>query len=174
VRRNTCLLYSVVQVIVNPTTTRSQPWRPSNISKDKCEYKLHILWKLEFLNLMATNWSGRIKKCGCNDNTLYSKQVLRLTILSVYIKYDTTLCDKVCQWLAAGRWFSHGTLVSSTNKTGLHDITEILLKVALKTITLIPSRYSSNIVWSKRHWQTLSHNVVSSTSRHERDSNSQL
>jgi hypothetical protein len=22
---------------------------------------------------------------------------------------DTTLCDKVCQWLAAGRWFSPGT-----------------------------------------------------------------
>jgi hypothetical protein len=44
----------------------------------------------------------------------------------------TTLCDKVCQWLAAGWWFSLGTLVSSTNKADLHDITEILLKVALK------------------------------------------
>jgi len=22
---------------------------------------------------------------------------------------DTTLCDKVCQWLAKGRWFSSGT-----------------------------------------------------------------
>jgi hypothetical protein len=30
----------------------------------------------------------------------------------------TTLCDKVCQWLAAGRWFPPGTPVSSTNKTG--------------------------------------------------------
>jgi hypothetical protein len=30
---------------------------------------------------------------------------------------DTTLCDKVCQWLVAGRWFSPGTPVSSTNKT---------------------------------------------------------
>ncbi len=30
---------------------------------------------------------------------------------------DTTLCDKVCQWLAIGLWFSPGTLVSSTNKT---------------------------------------------------------
>ena len=28
----------------------------------------------------------------------------------------TTLCDKVCQWLAAGQWFSLGTPVSSTNK----------------------------------------------------------
>jgi hypothetical protein len=31
--------------------------------------------------------------------------------------------------------FSPGTLVSSTNKTDRHDITEILLKVALNTIT---------------------------------------
>jgi len=35
---------------------------------------------------------------------------------------DTTLCDKVCQWLAAGRWYSLGTPVSSNNKTDLHDI----------------------------------------------------
>jgi hypothetical protein len=49
---------------------------------------------------------------------------------------DTTLCDKVCQWLAAGRWFSPGTLISSTNKTDSHDIIEILLKVALNTITI--------------------------------------
>ena len=47
---------------------------------------------------------------------------------------DTTLCDKVWQWLATGRWFSPGTPVFSTNKTYCHDITEILLKVALNTI----------------------------------------
>jgi hypothetical protein len=33
--------------------------------------------------------------------------------------------------LAHGRWFSPGTPTSSTNKTGRHDIAEILLKVAL-------------------------------------------
>ena len=44
---------------------------------------------------------------------------------------DTTLCDKVCQWLATGLWFSP---VSSTNKTDRHDVTEILLKVVLNTI----------------------------------------
>jgi hypothetical protein len=44
------------------------------------------------------------------------------------------LCDKVCQGLATGRWFSLGTLASSINKTDRHDITEILLKVALSTI----------------------------------------
>jgi len=43
---------------------------------------------------------------------------------------NTTLCDKVYQWLAAGRWFSPGTRVSSTNNIDRHGITEILLKVA--------------------------------------------
>jgi hypothetical protein len=33
---------------------------------------------------------------------------------------------------AHGQWFSPGTPVSSTTKTGRHDIAEILLKVALK------------------------------------------
>jgi len=39
--------------------------------------------------------------------------------------------------IAAGQWFSPGTLVSSTNKTDRHGITEILLKVALNTIIII-------------------------------------
>ena len=53
---------------------------------------------------------------------------------------DTTLCNKVCQWLTTGhdQWFSPGTRVSSTNKTDRHDITEILLKVASNTINLKP------------------------------------
>jgi hypothetical protein len=38
---------------------------------------------------------------------------------------DTTLCDKLCQWLAAGRWFSPDTLPTITDD---HDITQILLK----------------------------------------------
>jgi hypothetical protein len=42
----------------------------------------------------------------------------------------TSLCDKVCQRLVAGLWFSQGIPVSSTNKT------KILLNVALNTITL--------------------------------------
>ena len=40
--------------------------------------------------------------------------------------------DKAYQLLAHGWWFSPGTTVSSTTKTGRHDIVEILLKVALK------------------------------------------
>ena len=50
----------------------------------------------------------------------------------------TKLCDKVCQWLAASRWFSQGTPVSSTNKTVRHNRTEIVLKVALNTLNPKP------------------------------------
>ena len=60
--------------------------------------------------------------------TLWVRIPLRRCVL------DTTLCDKVCQWLASGRWFSPGTPVSSTNKTDCHDKNNILLKVALNTI----------------------------------------
>ena len=42
--------------------------------------------------------------------------------------------DKIYQLLVHGRWFSPGTLASSTTKTGHHDIAEILLKVASNTI----------------------------------------
>ena len=47
---------------------------------------------------------------------------------------STTLCDKVCQWLATSRWFSPGPPISSTKKSDRHDVTEILLEVALSTI----------------------------------------
>ena len=53
---------------------------------------------------------------------------------------NTTLCDKVCHWLAPGRWFS---LVSSNNKIYCHDIqvAEILLKVAVNTISLTRNHF---------------------------------
>ena len=41
--------------------------------------------------------------------------------------------DKDYKLLSHG-WFSPGTPASSTNKTGRHDIAEILLKVPLSTI----------------------------------------
>ena len=40
----------------------------------------------------------------------------------------------VCQLFAAGRWFSPGTPVSSTNNNDRHDIAEIFLKVVLNAI----------------------------------------
>ena len=58
----------------------------------------------------------------------------------------TTLCDKFCQWLATGRWFSHGPPVSSTNKTDRHDITEMLLEMVLN---------NSNVVLTWHIWSEL-------------------
>jgi hypothetical protein len=66
---------------------------------------------------------------------------------------DTTLCDKDCQWLATGWWFS---LVSSINKTDHHDITEILLKEALNRINQTKPNlryYSINTDFSGYFWQ---------------------
>ena len=56
---------------------------------------------------------------------------------------DTTLCDKVCQWLVTGRWIFSG--YSSTNKTDHHYITEILLKVVLNTITITLIDYFNHV-----------------------------
>ena len=69
---------------------------------------------------------------------------------------ETTLCDQVCQLLVAGRWFSPGTLVSSTNKTDHHNITEILLKVVLNTITIhstsILATQHPSVICKKNVW----------------------
>ena len=80
--------------------------------------------------------SGFLHRCGRNYlcNQCLSQLVLWVRI-SIRVR-STTLCDKVCQWLATGRWFSLGTPVSSTNKSDRHDIIEILLKVVLNTINL--------------------------------------
>jgi hypothetical protein len=75
---------------------------------------------------------------------------------------DIKLCDKVCQWLAAGLWFSLGTLVSSTNKTDHHNITEILLRIKLCTwlidnqltlnsiliVDILVAKFQKNVMYS--------------------------
>ena len=93
-------------------------------------------------------------------------QCLLLLMLWVRISIKarcTTLCDTVCQWIATGLWFSPGLPVSSKSKTDHHDITEILLKMALNTIkqanrnsAIIEKR---TVLWQTEHirghvWQT--------------------
>jgi hypothetical protein len=51
--------------------------------------------------------------------------------------------EYILQGLSTGRWFFSGTPVSSTNKTDRHDIAEILLKLALNTITFTMHPLSS-------------------------------
>jgi hypothetical protein len=75
----------------------------------------------------------------CINNYLWSQCLSPLKLWVRRIPLNVTLCDKVCQWLATGLWFSPGPPVSSTNITDPQDIAEILLKVALNTITIVPN-----------------------------------
>ena len=58
----------------------------------------------------------------CNSNQCLSPLTLwvRILLIARCTRYNIT-CDKVCQWLVTGRWFSPGTPVSFTNKTNRHD-----------------------------------------------------
>ena len=62
----------------------------------------------------------------------------------------------VCQWLVACGWFSPVTSVSSTNKTYRNNITEILLKVLLNTITLTHSFINKYILYTDIKYHTWS------------------
>ena len=98
-------------------------------------YSIYVISIIYTLKGLSWLWSygSWIYNYICNQClsplTLWVQILFRRSIL------DPTLCDKVCQWLVAGRWFSLDTLVSSTNKTDCYNITEILLKVALNTIS---------------------------------------
>ena len=52
-----------------------------------------------------------------------------------------------CTSLATVRWISSGTPISSTNKTDHHEIAEIVLTVALNTITLTPTFSFRNVFY---------------------------
>ena len=93
-------------------------------------------WYWYFVNPSELSWSWSygswIYNYVCNQCLSLLKLCVRIPLRQGVI--DATLCYKVCKWLATGQWFSLSTSVSSTNKTDRHDITEILLKVALNTM----------------------------------------
>ena len=68
-----------------------------------------------------------------------------------YIKWPIRTRKYVFQCTAISRYFPSGTPVSSTNKTDLHDIAEILLKVTLNTIKELVNR------------QTIEHTIMNKT-----------
>jgi hypothetical protein len=67
---------------------------------------------------------------GWNYDILDNSNKKYVSYICFWLKTWGPASDKVYQLLAHGRWFSPGTPASSTTKTGRHDITEILLKVA--------------------------------------------
>ena len=104
-----------------------------------------IFWQIEnrlpFRNTWGSSWSWSYSSWMYNYrcNRCLSSLVLWIWIPHRKGVFDTTICDKVYQWLAIVRWYLPGTPVSSTNKTDRHDITELLFKVALNTITVTPA-----------------------------------
>jgi hypothetical protein len=84
-------------------------------------YNRIILFK-EFFSSRPWSYGSWIYNYLCNQSVSPLMLWVRISIRA----RCTTLCDKVCQWLPRGRWFSVGPPVSSTNKTDRHDITEIL------------------------------------------------
>jgi hypothetical protein len=52
--------------------------------------------------------------------------------------HTATLGDSLSVTRDTGQWFSPGTPVSSTNKTGRHDVAKIMLKVVLNTLAAEP------------------------------------
>jgi hypothetical protein len=66
--------------------------------------------------------------------------------MKLVAKYQIPVINSCLEKCEASGLFSPGTPVSSTNKTDRHDIAEILLKVALNTITLTLYFYLFDIV----------------------------
>ena len=119
-----------------------------------------ILW-LFLLNL-GPSWSWWIHMIAGVTKTraisVYFHKNCEFESCSCQGVLDATLCDKVCQWFKADRWFSSGIPVSSSNKNEHHNITEILLKVALSTITgkaLTLGRFTSIYIIRVIHHQVL-------------------
>jgi hypothetical protein len=113
-------------------------------------YWMNYYWK------PSSSWSygSWIYNYMCNQ-CLSAPLKLLVWTLSWWGLLDKTLCDTVCQW------FSSGNPVSSTNKTDCHDITEILLKVALNTINQAkPELVLSVVIYNKYLKPTTSYYIM--------------
>jgi hypothetical protein len=142
----------------NRTTVNVEPWHGNWIYNYLCnqcsvlKMKILIYWSNQILELIFIwFWIKTEKYTGPNKVLLflgrrtgaYLENWMPITtkVVSsnpvhgeVYSIQHNVI--KVYQWLAIGQWFSPCSPVSSTNKTNRHDISEILLKVALNTINI--------------------------------------
>jgi hypothetical protein len=95
-----------------------------------------------------------------NEESLFRCIYMYITRQFNWILLNLTSAVRTCRFIVAWNRFA------STNKTDRHDITELLLKVALNTITLSITHEHKRRQTGENHrpvpshWQTLSHNVV--------------
>ena len=57
-------------------------------------------------------------------------------VMSSNHAHENSIQHYEIKFVSAGWWFTPGTTVSSTNKIDSRDIAELLLKVALNTMTI--------------------------------------
>jgi hypothetical protein len=101
------------------------------------------------INSKSSSWSWSygswIYKFLCNQCLLHTTKVVSSNPVHGEVYSIQHYVIKLVSNLWQGRWFSPCIPVSSTNKTDRHDIhvTEILLKVAFKTIN------SSVLLWNR-------------------------
>jgi hypothetical protein len=86
---------------------------------------------------------NRLPNNSCKPITNTAWVRVRFCKLQIGCTRREAASDKVYQLFAHGRWFTPGSSVSSTTKTGRHDIVEILLKAALNTINQIKSQQTN-------------------------------
>ena len=113
---------------------------------------LFLIYCSIYLSIYHTYFKGQLWSWSY-DSWIYNylcSQCLSLLMLWVWIPLshgvlDTTLCDKVYQWLAACQWFSPdtGTPVSSTNKNWLPGYNWNVVESGLNTIKHNPTLYCS-------------------------------
>ena len=109
-------------------------------------------------------WIGwatiKLGKSWSYDSWIYNylrNQCLSPLKLWARIPLDTTICNKVYSYLQVFGFLWVLTPVSSTNKSDCHNITVILLKVVLITITLTLYRHlrseKKEVIFQKRYFK---------------------
>jgi len=142
------LFFYNIRILIAPLVSSNSSYNIHyNNSAPMSTFSLLCLMSVEtvccFFNVMVTVvslccWGVVVVVIVFGIYSYLCNQCATLKALLVWIQLrrgalDTTLCDHVYQWLTTGQWSSPVTPVFSTNKT---DLDEILLKVALSTITL--------------------------------------
>jgi hypothetical protein len=118
-------------------------WKPKYLLSKRFRKDINTLWGSSWpWSYGSWIYNYLCNRCLCHYSCEFEPRSWRVVI-------DTTLCDKVCQWLTTGRWFSPGISVSTTNKTDRHDITE-----NPTTIRSRPRRPPQGVdIFSKTFWK---------------------
>jgi hypothetical protein len=96
-----------------------------------CSVEINLIISENVIHIMKYIKTHQLMEINKHENP-YPLQVIQPN--SGHFHDAVTLLCTFGHYIMTGHWFSPGPPVSSTNETDRHDITEILLKVALNTI----------------------------------------